>query len=64
MTDEEIRKYLEAVPDSYRGFVIGVMGYIKMDCRIRHRFEEFAKEHPQTTMDDISDNVVNPFIPW
>ncbi len=64
MTLDEIRKKLEAVPDTDSTFVIAMMEEIRTDSRVKRDFEEYITKNPEARTDDIYEAVVEPYITW
>ena len=64
MTLDEIKKRLEAVPDTDSTFVLLMMEEIRTDSRVKRDFEEYITKNPDARTDDIYEAVVEPYITW
>ena len=64
MTLNEIRKKLEAVPNTNNTFVLLMMEEIRTDSRVKRDFEEYIMKNPEARTDDIYEAVVEPYITW
>lgn len=64
MTLDEIKKRLEAVPDTDSTFVLLMMEEIRTDSRVKRDFEVYIAENPEARTDDIYEAVVEPYITW
>ena len=50
---EELRKYLENVPDSYTDFVDGMLNHARYSKKKERRLLQYLTEHPGATSSDV-----------